>query len=122
MADSGAFATHAPKRLNEALALIRPFKNNVWPILILTVLLSGPAFYLVIAIPYFWRRTRGVEESYEENSSLIHTKYLNEITLTRKEKNNSVQCIDRRQILPEKLFERCIWFSLTLFLKQCNNS
>lgn len=29
LADSGAFVTHAPSRLNEALALLRPFQWQV---------------------------------------------------------------------------------------------
>lgn len=76
LADSGAFITHAPSKLNEALALIRPFnpqvikifyKNDqflcftyfyfmlqVWPAIIITVLLSGPVLYLIIVLPNTW--------------------------------------------------------------------
>ncbi|XP_037052019.1 ionotropic receptor 40a [Bradysia coprophila] len=82
LVDSGAFVTHSPRKLSEAFALIRPFRKEVWPFLILTVVISGPAFYYVVAIPYWWQRGR------------------------------------RRKM---HLFQKCIWFSVTLFLKQsCN--
>nr|XP_043069712.1 ionotropic receptor 40a [Drosophila bipectinata] len=86
LADSGAFATHAPRRLNEALAILRPFKPDIWPYLILTIVFSGPMFYFIISIPYLWRRhyiTSDVE-------------------------------VKR----PVELFQKCIWFTLRLFLKQ----
>lgn len=54
LADSGAFITHAPSKLNEALALIRPFNPQVWPAIIITVLLSGPVLYLIIVLPNTW--------------------------------------------------------------------
>ncbi|KAG5678940.1 hypothetical protein PVAND_008559 [Polypedilum vanderplanki] len=49
--DSGAFLTHAPRRLSEAFALVHPFQKEVWPALFLTLLISGPILYLMIAIP-----------------------------------------------------------------------
>lgn len=39
LADSGAFITHAPSKLNEALALLRPFQWEVNIMLFLKVLL-----------------------------------------------------------------------------------
>ncbi|GLV36593.1 Ionotropic receptor 40a [Carabus blaptoides fortunei] len=61
LADSGAFITHAPSRLNEALALIRPFHWKVWPPLILTVVFAGPVLYILIALPDFWRHKRSIK-------------------------------------------------------------
>ncbi|KAI4455846.1 ionotropic receptor 20a-related [Holotrichia oblita] len=55
LADSGAFVTHAPDTLNEALALIRPFHWKVWSAIILTFLVSGPTLYALIALPNLWQ-------------------------------------------------------------------
>ncbi|XP_060527847.1 ionotropic receptor 40a-like [Cylas formicarius] len=54
LADSGAFVTHAPSRLNEALALLRPFQWEVWPAIAVTFLVFGPFLYAVIALPNAW--------------------------------------------------------------------
>ncbi|XP_059621792.1 ionotropic receptor 40a-like [Phlebotomus argentipes] len=66
LVDSGAFVTHAPRRLNEALALVRPFRLNVWSALIVTVIVSGPVLYLIIVIPQWWRK------SSRENRNFFH--------------------------------------------------
>nr|CAD7393006.1 unnamed protein product [Timema cristinae] len=55
LADSGAFVTKAPGRLNEALALVRPFQWQVWPPIITTLLLSGPIMFMVMEAPSLWR-------------------------------------------------------------------
>ncbi|XP_074037326.1 ionotropic receptor 40a isoform X2 [Leptinotarsa decemlineata] len=55
LADSGAFVTHAPSKLNEALALLRPFQWQVWPAIGLTCFIVGPVLYLIIALPNFWQ-------------------------------------------------------------------
>lgn len=55
LADSGAFVTHAPSKLNEALALLRPFHWQVWPTIAVTFLLVGPVLYLIIALPNVWQ-------------------------------------------------------------------
>ncbi|XP_041976503.1 ionotropic receptor 40a [Aricia agestis] len=55
LADSGAFLTHAPDKLSETIAVIRPFRWEVWPFLCFTLLVSGPALWLVIAAPSLWR-------------------------------------------------------------------
>nr|QBB73021.1 ionotropic receptor [Protaetia brevitarsis] len=55
LADSGAFVTHAPDTLNEALALIRPFHWKVWPAIVLTFLISGPMLYVLITFPNLWQ-------------------------------------------------------------------
>ncbi|XP_063231510.1 ionotropic receptor 40a isoform X2 [Bacillus rossius redtenbacheri] len=78
LADSGAFVTRAPGRLNEALALVRPFQwqqarstvsergelstpdgtagpsVQVWPPVIATVVLSGPILFAVVEAPTLW--------------------------------------------------------------------
>ncbi|XP_044747084.1 ionotropic receptor 40a isoform X2 [Coccinella septempunctata] len=54
-ADSGAFVTHAPRRLNEAVALLRPFQWEVWPAIIITFIVVGPVLYAIIALPNIWQ-------------------------------------------------------------------
>ncbi|XP_036322623.1 ionotropic receptor 40a [Rhagoletis pomonella] len=154
LADSGAFATHAPRRLNEAFAIIRPFKRDVWPYLILTVIFSGPIFYAIIAIPYKWHlpcQTRSVrqERSNEQQQQqqqhdvervgelIFHMAYIKEITgdneMTRrllrqqqhqqereakKEQHRRVGVQSLAAEIPDNLFDKCIWFTVQLFLKQ----
>lgn len=55
LADSGAFVTHAPSKLNEALALLRPFHWQVWPAILVTLIVSGPILYVIIALPNIWQ-------------------------------------------------------------------
>lgn len=47
--DSGAFLTHAPRRLSEVFALLYPFHRNVYPSLVVTIVTVGPILYLIIA-------------------------------------------------------------------------
>ncbi|XP_041566014.1 ionotropic receptor 40a [Drosophila elegans] len=116
LADSGAFATHAPRRLNEALAIMRPFKKDIWPYLILTVLFSGPIFYGIIAMPYIWRRRPTSIDIEHFGEMYIYMDYIKEITpclLNAKHR----RVLSEKQ-MPNQLFEKCIWFALRLFLKQ----
>ncbi|XP_050500121.1 ionotropic receptor 40a isoform X1 [Diabrotica virgifera virgifera] len=55
LADSGAFVTHAPSQLNEALALLRPFQWQVWPAIGVTIIAVGPVLFLLIALPNLWQ-------------------------------------------------------------------
>ncbi|XP_050305949.1 ionotropic receptor 40a [Anthonomus grandis grandis] len=55
LADTGAFVTHAPSKLNEALALLRPFQWQVWPAIGVTCIIVGPFLYALIALPNTWR-------------------------------------------------------------------
>ncbi|KAK4885196.1 hypothetical protein RN001_001467 [Aquatica leii] len=48
LVDSVAFVTHAPSPLNEALALVRPFHWQVWPAVVVTIIVSGPILYILI--------------------------------------------------------------------------
>ncbi|KAI5643750.1 ligand-gated ion channel domain-containing protein [Phthorimaea operculella] len=56
LADSGAFLTHAPAKLSETLAIIRPFRWEVWPFVVATILVTGPALWFVIAAPMLWQK------------------------------------------------------------------
>ncbi|XP_044249361.1 ionotropic receptor 40a-like [Drosophila takahashii] len=116
LADSGAFATHAPRRLSEALAIMRPLKPDIWPYLILTIVFSGPIFYGIIAMPYIWRRRWDNPDVEHFTKNHFYTSYILEIT-PRVLKNKPMR-IPSAQQMHKQLFERCIWFSLRLFLKQ----
>ncbi|KAM8715375.1 hypothetical protein ACLKA7_002431 [Drosophila subpalustris] len=117
LADSGAFATHAPRRLNEALAVMRPFKLDIWPYLILTIVFSGPIFYIIIALPYKWRRRQVALDVEQLGELCIYMAYIKEITpcVLRIRRTRPPHPTDE---LPPRLLERCIWFTLRLFLKQ----
>ncbi|XP_077302826.1 ionotropic receptor 40a-like [Arctopsyche grandis] len=58
LADSGAFITHAPRRLSETFALLRPFKWQVWPAVLATVVISGPTFWAAASGSALWRPLR----------------------------------------------------------------
>ncbi|KAH8262975.1 hypothetical protein KR044_002768, partial [Drosophila immigrans] len=119
LADSGAFATHAPRRLNEALAIMRPFKLDIWPYLILTIVFSGPIFYGIIALPHKWRRRQVALDVEQLGDLCVYMAYIKEITpcvlLMRSRRTRRAPPADA---MPPQLFERCIWFTLRLFLKQ----
>ncbi|KAH8251518.1 hypothetical protein KR038_011889, partial [Drosophila bunnanda] len=118
LADSGAFATHAPRRLNEALAIMRPFKQDIWPYLILTIVFSGPIFYGIITMPYIWRRHHANLNGEQLAYNCIYMTYINEITPGRVKVNRKKIKVPFSQQMPNQLFEKCIWFTLRLFLKQ----
>uniref|UniRef100_A0A1A9X076 Ionotropic glutamate receptor C-terminal domain-containing protein n=1 Tax=Glossina brevipalpis TaxID=37001 RepID=A0A1A9X076_9MUSC len=116
LADSGAFATHAPRRLNEALAILRPFKPDVWPYLILTIMFSSPIFYFIIATPFKWQSKNNINKQPE-----FHMVYIREITHIegRIERQQQQQEIHREETeIPKNLFDKCFWFTVQLFLKQ----
>ncbi|XP_061387941.1 LOW QUALITY PROTEIN: ionotropic receptor 40a-like, partial [Musca vetustissima] len=107
LADSGAFATHALRRLNEALAILRPFMADVWPYLIFTVIVSGTVFYFIIYIPFRWQtdfKERRMKRKFKGNP------YHMDRDRDRK--------AAKEDELPDNLFNKCIWFTVQLFLKQ----
>lgn len=109
LADSGAFVTHAPRKLNEAFVIIRPFKANVWPYVIITVIVSGPMLYLIIIIPTMFHR---IPTDFE-----IFPEYISEITGYGR--HRKILKFREMEPMPKDLFNKCIWFTLQLFLKQC---
>ncbi|KAJ1529788.1 hypothetical protein ONE63_006534 [Megalurothrips usitatus] len=90
LADAGAFVTKTPSRLNEALALVRPFQREVWPVLVLTILLSGPLLFGVLEAPRLWRGKAWVAKRGR----------------------------GRRHVSDTKVFWGAVWFSIALFFKQ----
>lgn len=142
LVDSGAFVTHSPRKLSEAFALIRPFRKEVWPFLILTVVISGPAFYYIVALPYWWqdstftirncfnlcndKSTRMKKSKKTSGTTLRKNIFFSEVYLKEMSYGiRTVRLIGKQKIVDEKkipkhLFRKCIWFSITLFLKQSN--
>lgn len=113
LADSGAFVTHAPRILSEAFVILRPFKIDVWPYVIFTVIVSGPVLYFIIIIPKLFHRIPKDMEIYPE--------YISEITGYGR--NRKLLKIQEDELpMPKDLFDKCIWFTLQLFLKQCELS
>lgn len=133
LADSGAFVTHAPKRLNEALVLVRPFRWEVWPLLLFTIVISGPAFYLIIAVPFWWQKENNVPYNRfvqirhhdlkkvqdKAKVKIRNYKYIMEMSYGYKNLPHQMKKQKVKHLLPENLLGKCVWFTLTLFLKQC---
>lgn len=137
LVDSGAFVTHSPRKLSEAFALIRPFRKEVWPFLILTVAISGPAFYYIIAMPYWWQdSTFNISNCFKfcKNDRRKKKEKKNRLAMRKRDVFNEVYLkemrygvrnvglinknfIDSKRI-PKHLFQKCMWFAVTLFLKQ----
>lgn len=103
--DSGAFLTHAPRRLSEAFALVYPFHKDVWPPLIVTVVVVGPVLYfMVLAIERAQRKRR-------QPSSYHNIIYIREMRCHR--------MIEDKRARHEGLLSRCVWFTCHIFLRQC---
>lgn len=132
LADSGAFVTHAPQKLSEALVLIRPFLWEVWPLLILTILLTAPALFFIVIIPFWWKDTFNYYEwknlkrlKVNETSCSsqafelpqFHDEYVSEIT-NRKGSLRKSHLITYKGI-PKGIFGIVVWFLVNLYLKQC---
>lgn len=58
LVDSEAFVTHRPSKLNEALALIRPFHWQVWPPIVAMIALYGPILFSIIEAPLLWQNKK----------------------------------------------------------------
>lgn len=58
LVDSEVFVTHRPSKLNEALALIRPFHWKVWPPIVTLIILYGPVLFAIMEAPTLWRGRR----------------------------------------------------------------
>lgn len=130
LADSGAFVTHSPRKLSEVLVLIRPFMWNVWPVLLFTVLITAPALYIVIILPYQWQdkyenfklkppvssTTVKSSDSLASVMPYFDPRYLDEITYGHRPPGET-QLIQYRGI-PKKMFDKVSWFVVNMYLKQ----
>lgn len=139
--DSGAFLTHAPHRLSEALALVYPFQMEVWPALIFTIVITGPILYFMIIVPEWIDRRKRTRNLREKPKTFFNLIYIKEITkgfsninstaaegggecgfrmrINKKKKKKSNQEEDGRQLRTDDLFARCVWFTCHIFLRQC---
>lgn len=137
LADSGAFVTHAPRKLSEALVLIRPFLWEVWPILAVTVVISGVGLYFAIVIPYIYedkyefyqwrhylshRRQKNLVASRISTAKKLEAKthfhYIDEITRNKRNKLGQTHLIIYKGI-PRGILNNVSWFIVNLYLKQC---
>lgn len=89
LVDSELFVTHEPERLNEALALIRPFHWIVWPALLLTLLISGPVLYLFTSAAYTKsKKTIVKHESFGDCIWITCTIFLQQAVIIRSKDQN----------------------------------
>ena len=111
LADAAGFVTHAPRYLNEALALVRPFRFNVWPPLIITIILSGPILYFIISAPYKW-------DIIKETPPFHYIEYIKEMSYGLR--SRKVEKTDQMTINePPELLDKCIWYTINIYLRQC---
>ncbi|XP_050079418.1 ionotropic receptor 40a [Anopheles maculipalpis] len=128
LADSAAFVTHAPRKLNEALALVRPFQITVWPPVIITILISGPILYVIISTPYRWkyghsrRATRNApyhRKSFRQRKPAFYNlRYIEEMSYTRATARRT-DTLNQQQEYPS--LDRCIWYTINVYLRQSAN-
>jgi hypothetical protein len=93
---------------------VRPFRYEVWPPVIMTILLSGPVLYLIISIPIWWRRRI---ESREIIASTFYMEYIQEMNYGVRNVaalNNFAPAGD-----DVRLLNKCIWFTMNVYLRQC---
>jgi hypothetical protein len=114
--DSGAFLTHAPRRLSEAFALVYPFQKDVWPPLLLTIAVVGPILYLMIVIPNRMKR----KHRKKQQQPFHDIAYIREMGMAgRKMLLKHERLRQRRQLKEDGLLSRCVWYTFHIFLRQC---
>ncbi|XP_021693760.1 ionotropic receptor 40a [Aedes aegypti] len=119
LADSAAFVTHAPRKLSEALALVRPFQVAVWPLVLLTIMMSGPILYMIIAMPYRledWARgtmARRRRFKVQRGSAFYHMQYIQEMNYGTLPGGAEIAGTPRHPSL-----DRCIWYTINVYLRQ----
>lgn len=111
--DSGAFLTHAPRRLSEAFALVYPFQKDVWPPLVITVAVVGPILYVMIVIPERLKRKRKRRQQLKPFHNIA---YIREMGITRR---MFLKYERPRRLKEDGLLSRCVWFTMHIFLRQC---
>jgi hypothetical protein len=123
--DSGAFLTHAPRRLPEAFALLYPFQMEVWPALIFTIIITGPILYLMIIIPQWLIDRRHKSKRFHKPEIFFDMIYIREITRhpamrrrRRRQRTDHENVPSRRK---KNSFGSCVWFTCRIFLRQCKS-
>lgn len=112
--------THSPRRLSEALALVRPFTWDVWIVLCITVFVSGPALFLIVIMP-IRIRNRILRKVFAKPKTFHHIVYMREINRNTRIKFN----LKRKRLRhlndeePSNMLSQCIWFTVNVYLKQC---
>lgn len=114
--DSGAFLTHAKRRLSEAFALVYPFQAEVWPLLIFTIIAVGPILYLMILFPEWMEKRKPRERKHLK--SFHKMVYIREICRNRRKTIKGEKERSRR-LNNDGLLSRCVWFTCHIFLRQC---
>lgn len=125
--DSGAFLTHAPKRLSEAFALVYPFQMEVWPVVIFTFIVTGPILYLMIAIPQWIVERKNARKRLQQPETFFSLIYIREITreatlrrrVNRTRKSRTDEIVEGKK--DSNLFANCVWFTCRIFLRQCKS-
>lgn len=112
--DSGAFLTHAPRRLSEAFALLYPFQKEVWPPLILTILMVGPILYAMIVFKMRLEKRKRRSRKFVVRS-FHNIIYIREMGGNRRKKLAGLP----RRLKSDGLLSRCVWFTCHIFLRQC---
>lgn len=116
--DSGAFLTHAPRRLSEAFALLYPFQKEVWPALIFTIIITGPILYLMVAVPH-WMLEKS-KRKFQKPKTFFHMIYVREITRQSRLRIKRIILKDHYpQAKQKSTFGECVWFTCRIFLRQC---
>lgn len=125
--DSGAFLTHAPRRLSEAFALIYPFQMEVWPALIFTIIITGPILYLMIFVPEWLKNRTKSRRSEHPTKPFYSMIYIKEITrfparihMQRTAAVIASTAETGRHVNMDGLLSRCVWFTCQIFLRQCS--
>ncbi|XP_058837184.1 ionotropic receptor 40a [Topomyia yanbarensis] len=119
LADSAAFVTHAPRKLSEALALVRPFQITVWPLVLVTIMISGPILYLIIALPYrleewtsdWFARVRRLKVY--RGPSFYHLQYIQEMNYGVPQRATEIAGTPLHPSL-----DRCVWYTINVYLRQ----
>ncbi|XP_053672070.1 ionotropic receptor 40a [Anopheles nili] len=128
LADSAAFVTHAPRKLNEALALVRPFQVTVWPPVIITIIISGPILYVIISTPFRWKSPRepskgSILQRYKaarnRKPAFYNMRYIEEMNYTRFTATRQTRLMRENDNFPS--LDRCIWYTINVYLRQSAN-
>ncbi|CRK95755.1 CLUMA_CG009212, isoform A [Clunio marinus] len=113
--DSGAFLTHAPRRISEAFALVYPFDASVWPPLVFTVVIVGPILYFMVVILEKLKKRKKKQKYSNSYGKMIYTREIFSMKIDGKRKKHA------RILEQDGLLSLCVWFTCHIFLRQPAN-